>query len=83
MSGAAYGQACENDGDCTAVFLGDVCATCTCANGGILTKSLTQYTADVERLKLQCGGSSDGGGCRTCTPLRGLCLTGTCATRPE
>ena len=82
ISVTSYGQACENDGECTAVFQGDVCTPCLCPNAGILTTALSTYTADVAKLRMQCGPIAEVA-CKPCSPMRGLCINKACATRPE
>ena len=82
VSAASYPQACELDGDCAAVFQGDVCTPCGCPNAGILSTALSQYTADVAAMKMQCG-PMPAVACKPCTPVRGLCINKACATRPE
>lgn len=82
VAASHYDQACSLDGDCTAVFQGDVCTPCTCPNAGITAASRAKYEADVARLKAQCG-PTPAVACAACTPTRGLCINKTCSTRPE
>jgi hypothetical protein len=51
LAASDYDQACQEDSDCVAVFLGSFCAShsCACENAAINVSSYNQYSSDFDR----------------------------------
>jgi hypothetical protein len=75
-----YNQKCMVDGDCTAVYDGDLCSACLCKNAAINSADAARYQTDSSSRAQQCQGGSP---CATpnCTDLAAYCNHGTCAAR--
>ena len=70
------------DPDCVAVFQGDACNTCGCPNAAIKQSALAQYQKDLAALQTHCGPRPKIA-CADCSPRLGLCLGGSCTSRPQ
>ncbi len=76
-----YDRACAIDSDCAAVFQGEACAVCICPNAAVNQGQLTRYQSDLAALRTKCG-PMPAIACGPCSPVIGLCLGGSCTTRP-
>ena len=79
---SGYDTACNNDGDCAAVFQGDACTPCLCPNAGVASDAAAKYASDLAALRAKCG-PMPAIGCEACAPQVGLCVSNGCSSRPE
>jgi hypothetical protein len=69
-------RVCAVDADCVAVFLGDACSVCDCANTAIAKTSKGLYDKELAAARLWCG-PRPAIACE-CIGFTALCDAGTC-----
>jgi hypothetical protein len=73
---AGYDTSCSASSDCIAVFMGDLCGNCTCANAAINAVDIMKYQAEVKAKALP--PSPGGCFCPASTPI---CADGECVAQ--
>jgi hypothetical protein len=76
VTGKDFSTSCTVDADCVAVFLGNVCAQCTCPTTAISRSSKNAYDTEYAAAVKGCGGTP----VNTCSCLEvtAHCASGTC-----
>ena len=74
MSAQGYDATCSVDGDCVAVFEGDVCG-CSCNTAALRRPAAAQYSKDSAEKAASCGSRLE---CVACPSSAVACLSGTC-----
>ena len=59
ISASEFDRSCEEDGDCVAVFEGNVCESCTCPNTAIAMKDAQTYASKAAEAIKSCSGKRD------------------------
>jgi len=78
VTGKDFSTACVADADCVAVFLGNVCAQCTCPTTAISRSSKAAYDTEYAAAVKGCGGTPVN--ICSCIEVATRCASGTCAT---
>jgi hypothetical protein len=68
-----YGAACNEDEDCVAATVGDVCQVCACPNAAIATSEVPRYEADTRERASQCR-PVQAPPCAACRAPTAICL---------
>lgn len=69
-------KSCTTDAECVAVYVGDACGDCACANSAIATSDLTRYQSEANAATAQCGPFK-ARAC-PCAAFPVVCSAGTC-----
>lgn len=71
---------CSVDADCVAVFVGDACQVCGCANAAIALSSQAAYDKERSAAEAWCGPRPKAL-CAPCVETRVGCSSGTCVVK--
>ena len=81
LDASRYQTTCQQASDCVPVFVGDVCATCTCHNTAISRSSQEAYNGDLGGIVFWCSpGLLDT--CGACAQVTVGCDAGQCTLEP-
>lgn len=75
-----YTLACQQDTDCVAVAIDDVCAACHCPNASIAQSSKSKYDADVQAAQTACGPRPAIACAAACIQVVPRCVSNRCQT---
>lgn len=80
LSAEGYAKDCAKDADCVAVYEGDLCERCSCANTAIAKSANADYRRETSERQKSCAWREPRK-CQACAPVDAVCASGTCALR--
>lgn len=79
---ASFDRYCTRDDDCVAVFEGNACESCRCANAAIRRDALPRFRAELGAFWSCHDPSACAADCRAVTGDPAICVANTCTLAP-
>ena len=76
---ASFDQSCTRDDECVAIYEGNACAACRCANAAIHRDALPRYRAEIGAYWSCHAPEECGADCQLVTGDAAICVAGRCA----